>query len=157
MTYYDDISEGYDELHKHEQLNKLKIILDHLPEIESILDVGAGTGFSLDYIKAKRKVALDPSKELLKKCKYETVVGKAESLPFKDNEFDAVISLTALHHCDYIKKAVDEIDRVAKKFIALTILKKTSKFSEIKATILNKWPHLEEFSEEKDIIFLINN
>ena len=156
MTYYDDISEGYDELHKEEQLKKLNIILQHLPKIESILDVGAGTGFSLDYINAKRKVALDPAKDLLKKCKYETIVGKAEQLPFKNKEFDAVISLTSFHHDDDIKKSLDEIDRVAKKFIGLTILKKTNKFDKIKKAILNKWPHLEEFTEEKDIIFIIN-
>jgi ubiquinone/menaquinone biosynthesis C-methylase UbiE len=154
QTYYDSISLGYNKLHKEEQLKKLKIILDYFPRVESVLDVGAGTGFCLDFIKAKRKVALDPSEGMLKQCKYEKVVGCAESLPFKDNEFDAIISLTALHHCSDINKALDEINRVAKHFIAISILRKAKNFDLIEKAILKKFKNCKEIKEEKDIIFL---
>jgi len=30
MTYYDEISEGYEELHKEEQLKKISLIKKHL-------------------------------------------------------------------------------------------------------------------------------
>lgn len=155
--YYDAISKGYDSLYKEEQLKKLKIVLEHLPAVESVLDVGAGTGFCLDFIKAKRKVALDPSEEMLKQCKYEYVVGVAEALPFKDKEFDAVISLTALHHFSSVEKALSEIDRVAKKFIAISVLRKAKNFEIIKSAILKKFKNCKKIKEEKDVIFLVKH
>ena len=42
--------------------------------------------------------------------------GKAQEIPFEDNEFDLVISLTTLHNLKIfdLKKAVSEIERVSK-------------------------------------------
>ena len=65
MTYYDDISPGYNELHKEEQLNKLRIIKENLEinKSDRLLDVGCGTGFSLEYFDCD-STGLEPSKEM---------------------------------------------------------------------------------------------
>lgn len=152
MDYYDKIAEGYDELHKEEQEKKLKIIKEHLKTKGLILDIGAGTGLSLKYF--KNIVLLDPSEEMLKKAKGTKVVAKVENIPFPDKTFDAVISVTALHHAD-IKKAVKEIKRVSKdncKY-AFTILKRSKKYDLIKKELKKNF-RLREIDEERDCILV---
>lgn len=154
MTYYDDIAKGYDELHKEEQLKKLTIIKENINVGDSLLDVGCGTGFSLEFFKAKRKVGIDPSKELVRQCKYECLVGKAENLPFPDNSFDTVICVTAAHHFDDLKAGLREIKRVAKKNVAFSLLKRSKKFNSLKRFIREMFTVLKEIDEDKDLIFI---
>lgn len=125
MEYYNKIAKGYNELHREEQLNKIKIIKQHLKKPYGLtLDIGAGTGISSEPFNA---IALDPSIEMLRQYKGPKVVAKAESLPFKDNTFDTVVSVTALHHTN-IGESLKEIKRVSKKGtqLAITLLKKSN-------------------------------
>ncbi len=142
MEYYNKIAKGYNELHKEEQLKKIKIIKQNIKIKQPVLDIGAGTGISSEPFKA---IALDPAINMLKQYKGKKVVGKAENLPFKDNTFNTIISVTALHHTN-IKKALKEIKRVATKDaqIAITILKKSK----------IKLPY-QKIEESKDYIYLI--
>jgi ubiquinone/menaquinone biosynthesis C-methylase UbiE len=72
---------------------------------KQMLDVGCGAGAlsrSLALLGA-RMVGLDPSREALTAARRSTpqvgfVQGRAESLPFKDSTFDAVVFLNSLHH-----------------------------------------------------------
>jgi ubiquinone/menaquinone biosynthesis C-methylase UbiE len=152
MKYYDKIAKGYDGLHREEQEKKLKIIKKHLRPKGLILDIGAGTGISSKYF--KNIVLLDPSEEMLKKAKGKKIKAKAEKIPFPDRTFDAIISVTALHHTD-IKKAIKEIKRVSKKNCkyAFTILKRAKKYHLIKQE-LKKSFKLKEIDEEKDTILI---
>jgi ubiquinone/menaquinone biosynthesis C-methylase UbiE len=155
MDYYDEISAGYEQLHGEEQLRKAKIILQNLEvrKTDKLLDVGCGTASYLSIFKCQ-KTGIDPSKELLKQAKIPTVQGKAEELPFPDNSFDIVISLTAIHHANP-KKAVAEMFRVAKRYIVISVLKKASNFSEIEKEIsrLNVKRRVEELH---DVIFFVS-
>lgn len=155
MTYYDSIAEGYDELHKEEQLKKIRIIKDNLKIKKSdfLLDVGTGTGFALDMFNCK-KIGIDPSPKLLKKANSKVIKGKAEALPFPDKTFDIVMSITAVHHFDDIKKGLKEIRRVAKDRVAFSLLKKSSKLKEIKNLIDTFFKIKKEIDEDKDLIII---
>lgn len=152
MKYYDKIADGYNELHGKEQEKKLEIIKRNLKVKGLILDIGSGTGISLKYF--DNVIQVDPSLNLLKKSSGFRVLGCGESLPFKDHVFDAVISVTALHHCD-IDKTIKEIKRVSKKNakFAFTILKRAKNFDEIRKKLHDNFK-LKEIEEEKDLILI---
>jgi ubiquinone/menaquinone biosynthesis C-methylase UbiE len=92
---------------------------------DKILDVGCGKAFLLyDFTKVVPGVeiygidisdyAIDNAKEEIKD---RLQVGNATALPFPDNHFDLVISITTLHnlHNYDLDKALREIERVGKK------------------------------------------
>jgi len=132
MHYYNATASSYNELHGQEQLEKANIIKRELQPKGLLLDVGAGTGIATKlFHDCCDCIALEPSAMMLSQYKGFGVVGRAERLPFKDNSFDAVVSLTALHHCD-LQKAVSEILRVAKPRakIGISFFKRAANFSE---------------------------
>ena len=136
MTYYDQIAQGYNELHFDEQKKKAGIILKELKikQTDKLLDVGCGTGKITELFPCK-VIGIDPSKELLKQVKIPVVHGAAENLPFADKSFDIVISLTAIHNFDDVGKALKEMLRVAKREMVISVLKKARNFAEIEQKI----------------------
>ena len=83
-----------------------------------VLDIGCGTGFSTQVLAdAGFEVAgIDPSKEMVAAAKARGLgcsEGSFEKIPFKDREFDAVVSVSALQWADY-RKAAKEVSRVLK-------------------------------------------
>jgi SAM-dependent methyltransferase len=92
---------------------------------DKILDVGCGKGFLLyDFIKVVpgiEVVGIDISEYAIEHAKDEIKerlqVGNATQLPFPDDYFDLVISITTLHnlHNYDLDKALREIERVGKK------------------------------------------
>ncbi len=157
MTYYDDIAEGYNNLHEEEQLAKLKTIKQYLKPKPSdmLLDVGCGTGISSDW--PCKVVGIDPSKELLKKNPHPHKLAEAESIPFEDNTFDIIISITAIQNFKDPKQALKEIKRVARPTakIAFSILKKAKNRASIEKLINSLFSVKETIEEEKDIIYII--
>lgn len=148
MNYYDQISEGYNELHKEEQIKKVKLIIKLLDiKDEKILDIGCGTAFYSNLF--KNYTGIDNSQGMLDQAKAKVILANAESLPFEDNSFGAVISVTAIHNVKNFKKAIQEIKRVAKNKIAISILKKSNNFKAIERELEN----FQSTEEDKDIIF----
>lgn len=159
MTYYDSIASGYKELHREEQekkIKKVKELITFKPN-SKILDVGCGPGFF--EVKNCEVIGVDPSKELLKQATIKTILGKAELLPFKDGEFDYVVSFTAAQNFEDIPKAIAEIKRVAKKnaTIVITFLKNSKKKDELLTNIQKTFKTIETHEEEKDLIVVTNN
>jgi len=156
MNYYNEISKGYEELHKEEQLEKVKLIKKYIkikPK-ELLLDVGCGTGLTTQW-KCKT-YGIDPAIKLLKRAKNANYLNsEAENLPFKDKQFDWVISITAIQNFHNIKKALKEIKRVGKKNFVLTFLKKSSKKKQIETNIKKLFKINKTIEQDKDIIFLI--
>ncbi len=163
-SYYDSIAKGYDELHKGEQLRKLNIIIDRLKEHDlgnnPVLDVGCGTGFSLDILKKelqKKCIGIDPSRGMLEQYKgsCKIIEAAAEDIPFPDKYFSAVVSITAVQNFSDIQKGIQEILRVTDVggTVMITCLKKSDKLKIVAEELAETSTVLEVIEEEKDIIF----
>lgn len=171
-NYYDQISNGYEELHKQEQTNKLRIAkgMLNLNRDDWLLDVGAGTGISTEIFDC-RITLLDSSKRLLdiarkrvnivkNKGKVEFVLADAENMPFRDKTFDAAICITSIHNFSNPSKALEEIMRVTKnrkENIVISVLKKSRK-REIIIGLLESYFKVRKVIDEKnDLIFLLES
>jgi ubiquinone/menaquinone biosynthesis C-methylase UbiE len=158
MTYYDEISHGYEELHKEEQLKKVNLIKKHIKidQNDKLLDVGCGTGLTTEPWLCKR-FGVDPAPKLLararQKDKIEYKQAPAESIPYPDNFFDIVISITAIQNFKDVDKGLREIKRVGKDRFVLSCLKKSPKKELIESLIRKYFDVKKVIEEEKDLIF----
>src|SRR3989344_7115416 len=151
MTYYNTISSGYDKLYKEEQLEKIKLIDGYVKKGDKLLDVGCGTGIVGEYFKDRCDVlGIDNSKDMLKRASIKTVLGSAEVLPFEDKNFDAVISLTTLQNFNDIEKAIKEMERVCKRTLIVSMIKKSTKLNKVRKLLKD----YKEIIQEKDIIWI---
>ncbi|HLC61044.1 MAG TPA: class I SAM-dependent methyltransferase [Candidatus Nanoarchaeia archaeon] len=154
MAYYDNISEGYDELYRDEQIEKINIIKSKIKirKNSKLLDVGCGTGLSSAF--GCFVVGIDPSIKLLQNNKNKMkIMGIAEYLPFKDSSFDYIISVTAMHNFDDSEKFIHEAKRSGKNNFVFSVLKKSKKFYKIKLIINQNFNVYEVVEEDKDTIF----
>ena len=104
-----------------------RAIAEHypLPENPRILDIGCGKGFLLyDFLKVipgAQLYGIDISDYAIENSKPEIrdrlQVGSATNLPWEDNSFDLVISITTLHnlHAYNLDLALREMERVGKQ------------------------------------------
>ena len=103
----------------------------NLDSSSSILDVGCAKGFMLyDFQRLIPGISvrgLDISayaiEHAMKEVQPYLTVGNAVELPYEDNSFDLVISITTLHNltCKDMKRALSEIMRVSKKDAFITL------------------------------------
>lgn len=107
--------------HKAKRKSIEALFKKHIPLSKSpiILDVGCGTGKNADYFSKFGNVfGLDASQKAIKFCKKRglknILLGSAEKMPFKKNQFDVLLMLDVLEHIDD-KKSLDESFRVLKK------------------------------------------
>jgi len=90
-----------------------------LPPGESLLEVGAGTGYWLKRLPYAQKVGLEPSLAMLQVGRRRVpeatwVEGRAEALPFPGQSFDVVLLFTVLEFVEDVEKALVEARRVLK-------------------------------------------
>ncbi len=133
--YYRKMASRYDEMHLNPRdphffaLSFMRGVLDYLP-VESILDIGSGTGRVLQYIGEKCPgvsiTGIEPVREL-REVGYsrgispdELIAGDATELGFADRSFDLVCAFGALHHIRHPSRAVSEMLRVAGKAIFIS-------------------------------------
>ncbi len=158
MGYYDEISSGYEELHREEQLKKIGIIKRHLKVHSSdrLLDVGCGTGLTTEPWGCKR-YGIDPAPKLLERArekgKVEYRLAPAEDIPYPDNNFDIVVSITAIQNFKDIAKGLSEIKRVGRDRFVLSFLKRTKKRDIIDRLIRKLFIVEDVIEEEKDLIY----
>lgn len=97
---------------------------------KTILDVGCGEGFSLNKLHennvGEKLEGIDYSKEAISIGKklfpnLSLKQGSIYNLPYKDNTFDIVLSTEVLEHLENPKKALQEILRVSKKYILVSV------------------------------------
>lgn len=92
-----------------------------LRDVGSLLDVGAGSGFSSRYhAPGVRVVATDFADTMLRGNPVpDRLRSTAEELPFPDASFDAVSCWELLHHLDCPARAIREMYRVARRRVIL--------------------------------------
>lgn len=119
--------------------------LSHL-QFDSLLDVGGAEGYKAAMVRSifKAKVkSVDLSAEACKRAKeIFDIDGEAidiHQLPFKDQEFDVVLCSETLEHVTDIEKATDELMRVCKKAVVITVPHESEEF--IAYNIKNNIPH----------------
>jgi len=126
---------GYGGYHYHPRFWE-NVVLDfkeyyNLSSESKILDIGCAKGFMLyDFTRLIPGVTvrgIDISEYAIKNAKEEVKdyveVGNAVDLPFDDDSFDLVISITTLHNLEKndLKRALKEIMRVTKKDAFITV------------------------------------
>lgn len=135
--YYKKTAKNYDHMHgvnsyddEHTfALFQLIGLLEYL-NINSILDVGSGTGRAIKFINDKNKnvkiVGIEPVKEL-REIGYSNGIandklidGNGLNIEFPNNSFDLVCEFGILHHIKNNTKVVDEMLRVSKKAIFIS-------------------------------------
>lgn len=131
-TAYFEQSEVWDENYRRTpgEEARLKATLEHIPaDVETLLDVGCGSGIfvnecaSGDRRRFGRVAGADISEEALKSVRTEKHHCQITALPFEDREFDLVTVLEVLEHVSSvdIEKALNEISRVADKYVLATV------------------------------------
>ncbi len=98
--------------------------------VESVLDIGAGTGRAIDKLKARwrgaRVMGVEPVAALREEGykkgigQDELVAGDGLNLEFSDDSFDFVIETGVLHHIRTPIPVVQEMTRVARKGIMIS-------------------------------------
>lgn len=99
-------------------------------QVDSILDVGCGEGFTLNRLKengiGKKLEGIEYKKEAIELGKktypdIKITEGSIYNLPYKDNSFDLVLCTEVLEHLDDPSKALEELIRVSKKYLVLSV------------------------------------
>ncbi|MEK6919659.1 MAG: methyltransferase domain-containing protein [Thermoproteota archaeon] len=122
--YFDQVSSQWDTLRKGlygDEVREAIINAAKLGPDDTVLDVGAGTGF-LTEAAAKvggKVIALDLSKSMTDEAisklggkNVEFKVGSVERIPLGDSSVDTVVGNMFLHHSPDPEKAIQEMSRV---------------------------------------------
>lgn len=107
-------------------------LLSYLQRInpKTILDVGCGEGFTLEFLKKNRVGdslegidSLDEAIDLGKKLHTDLKLKKGDiyKLDYKNNSFDVVICTEVLEHLTNPSEALFELKRVTRKYLLLSV------------------------------------
>ena len=133
--YYTETADRYDAMHLDEDdehffaLSFLTAMLDAL-QIDSVLDIGSGTGRVIHYLTGRRAglrvTGVEPVQALRQAAyakglpDHAVVDGDATDLQFACGEFDLVCAFGVLHHVRRPERAIAEMLRVAGKAIFIS-------------------------------------
>ena len=139
-TYYKEIASKYEEKRKKQawwyvEQDQMAQLLDQLPDGMSVVDIPFGTGrFVPMYRKKGFEIAgLDASEDMISTAQkilgsdfdgIDARVGDAAALPFKDKEFDLLVSTRFLRDIVVFSVAKDilrEFARITKKYAIIRL------------------------------------
>lgn len=133
----EDVRKSYDlgaesfSLARKQNWEQMAFLFKNIKKDEKVLDIGCGNGRLFEIFKSKNAeyTGIDNSEKLVNiaKNKYREAdfkMGSGVNLPFKDEEFDKVYSISVLHHIpseEFRQQFLEEARRVLKKKERLTI------------------------------------
>ena len=162
---YNSSFEHYDDRYRSIQLQKYELAFKGTNfESKLILDAGCGTGLLYVHLSehlSKSKnfrtclICLDISLNMLKKIKIKNefnekkahvslILSDMENLPFRENFFDLIVSITSLQNLPDIFQGLTELIRISKRGTEfyLSILKKDTR---LKKLISKFEPYFDDF------------
>lgn len=112
--------------------NFKSLLLEQIKQLQpgSILDVGAGEGFTLEALRlqkiAKKIEGIEYTDEAIalgKKLHPQVTIKKGNiyELPYKTNSFDIVLCTEVMEHLEDPEKALKELKRVSNKYLILSV------------------------------------
>jgi len=107
------------------ELNTLFELINPSPGM-TMLDIGIGTGlFTLEFSRRGVSVSgIDPSEKMIaiaRKRGLNAIRGEGEHIPFPDNSFDVVLSMTSMEFSGLPDRFVSEMVRVARPSAAIVV------------------------------------
>lgn len=103
---------------------------------ESVLDIGAGGGWTGELISKEKKVDMQLlDVEDFNRSKLPLALYNGKNIPFADNSFDTSLLLFVLHHCTEPLLVLKDAIRVTKKRIIIYEDTYTSSFGRVLAGI----------------------
>ena len=127
-SWYETVGRRADRLEKA----LLRRLIAGIPEPESVLDVGCGTGHFTRWFEEQgmRAAGLDMSPSMLAEAGSRgcaaCIRGDARNLPFADDSFDLVALITVLEFVDDPFRVLVEAVRVARRALILGVLNRRS-------------------------------
>lgn len=133
--YYQKTAENYDRMHLYkdrEHLLALHLLAGYIEfyKIRSVLDVGAGTGRTVAWLKERFPDlivrGIEPVGELREQgyqkgiSPTDLIAGDGYQLPFEANSFDLVCEFAVLHHVRYPERMIWEMSRVASRMLCIS-------------------------------------
>lgn len=116
---YDEIGKHYSD-HRQSDPRIRQTILDALGGVESVANVGAGTG-SYEPTSG-RVIPIEPSEVMANQRPpglTKAIIAAAEELPLADNSVDAALAILTIHHWSDWRLGLREMQRVARRRIVL--------------------------------------
>jgi SAM-dependent methyltransferase len=103
-TDYDAIAARFDVRYGRYRYDGIRqTVLAFVGDAASVLEVGCGTGHWLAAVQDRRLAGIDPSMPMLERARRAApparlVRARAEALPWRDQAFDRLVCVNALHH-----------------------------------------------------------
>ncbi len=137
---YERTCDSYDELYREEQYAKYYVALRKVKPRGVVLDAGCGTALLAEFLKAwgllddiEGYICLDYSSCMLgiavRKLKIlcngncHVILGDLESIPLKDSTVDVAYSFTVLDLLDNPLKGLEELLRVTREDIVVSVMR----------------------------------
>jgi len=178
---YNSTSSFYDDRYRKIQNEKFELHFKNTNfNSKTLLDAGCGTGLLFEHIsslndknlgRTLRYIGTDISWKMLKhfynktkkiknKINSNLILGDIENLPFREDKFNLIFSITSLQNLNDLKKGLKEIIRVGKENTALklSILRKQLKLEEVITYLNSRIINLKtDILEDVEDVFIQGN
>src|SRR5262245_36786575 len=133
-SYYESTASSYDSAHltegEHDRALEVIATLCERDGVLSVLDVGAGTGRAMLWLRSRLPemaiTGIEPV-EALRKQGYgkgipveDLIEGDGYQLPFPSQTFDLVCAFGVMHHVRWPERIISEMTRVASKMVCIS-------------------------------------